>query len=688
VISREQLSRTIESRPPQESRQPLRVVLFFVLVSAVVLFATYMVNSHAGLRSPPHAPDWVSHVTIADLLTEGEDPHLYRPQIGPVAMGPKLGHYLAAQLSKATGLPPIRTVEIIVWFCLILSVVLAAARSVWVVFCVAQNRAARIVGWLIAVAALYFFVRIGAGFYGQVGFVNFFYAQAVATAVALIALSILQLTMARGGLAALSALSSMPLVTLLLVKIHFVPAVWFAAAGSIIALSLDRPLLHRLAIAGALGLLGAILVFTEPATRAMVELPQVASAVLNLRLWSGLFQLNTHPEMLVGGLATLAALIGIVTLIEQPASLRFRLFNMHAGALALLGVGSGLLLILLFRDGDGYYALAKFVYLFAAESVLLLGHLGAIVLNRFGETPIRSLWLAPALLLAIFVQQRSAPPYKRDQTLLIEMRQALREARARQPQPTPFPLHERLSGTDRLYLFTSAMGQPKDRRAMQLLQPNFETSLEAARESLPPSLIPRIVPGWTGQTIHLRAIPDPSPLISFGRWGDTGVDGRIIHPPAAHLAFRLTGTVAYQRLCLRVLTPNLKEAIHSTFASNGKELKVEQFRPRDDRVIELPLPEIHPHGDCVLSILVSAGPIVTREKPTVSLRSLWLAERCSSETSPRGGLDFSGASKYVRQPPAILEILRAKGSVIISCRSGRRNSASRAVFSRFLQFYP
>jgi hypothetical protein len=618
----------LESHYPRRNRQSLSVAVF-ILVATVVLFAAYLVNSQAGLRSPPHAPDWVSHVTIADLLREGEDPRLYQPQIGPVAMGPNWGHYLAAQLSEATGLPPIRTVEIIVSFCLILSIVLAAARSVWVVFCVAQNRAARIVGWLVVVAGLYFFVRIGAGLYGQVGLVNYFYAQAVATAVALIALSILQLTIARGGLAAISALSSVPLVTLLLVKIHFVPAIWFAAAGSIIALSLDRSLFHRLAIAGALGLLGATLVFTEPATRAMVALPQVASAVLNLRLWSGLFQLNSHPEMLVGGLATLAALIVIVVLIEQPASLRFRLFNLHAGALALLGVGSGLLLILLFRGGDGYYALAKFVYLFAAESVLLLGHLAAITLNRFEDTPARAFWLVPALILAIFVQQRSAPPYKRDQSLLIEMQQALREVRAALSVPAPLPLDERLSGTDRLYLFTSAMGQPKDRRAMQLLQPNFETSLEAARESLPPSLIPRIVPGWTGQTIHLRAIPDPSPLISFGRWGATGADGRIIYPPAAHLAFHTTENLSHRRLCLGVTTTTKKD-LYSTFAINGLELKTERLEPGDTRVIELPASKRSSAGDVVLTILVGFETALTskRQEPELILRSIWLADRC------------------------------------------------------------
>jgi hypothetical protein len=620
----------IVGRPaPKGSSSALLLVLLVSVASFSVLFGGYLNTSKAGLFGSRHAPDWVSHVTIADLLAAGEEPRFFGPQIGPLAMGPKLGHELAAKLAVATGLSPIRTVEIITWFCLILSVVLAGARSVWVVACVGQNRAARIGGWLIVVAALYFFVRIGAGFYGQIGFVNYFYAQAVATAVALVALSSLQLIMARGGLVALLALCSVPLVTFIVVNIHFVPAVWFAAAGSIVALSLDRPFLQRLATAGSLGLLGAVLVFGEPATRAMMALPQVGSAVLNLRLWSGLFQLNRHPEFLVGGLLGLAALIGIVVLIEKPVSLRFRLFNMQAGALSLLGICSVLLLILLLRGGVGFYALAKFVYLFAAESVLLLGHLGAVALNRFGQTPAKTLWLVPALLLAIFVQQRFAPPYERDQTLLIEVHGDLREARAALGKPAPLPLDERLSGTDRLYLFTSAMGQHKDSRAMQLVQPNFEDSLLRAKESLPASLIPRIVPAWTGQVVQLGAIPHPRALIFFGRWGDTNSDGRSIRTPAAHIAFHTTENLIRRRLCLRV-APTTEEGLHCTFAINGETLIVKRLQSADTHVVELPLPKVPLARDVVLTILprFESARTAKDEKPALTLKSLWLAERC------------------------------------------------------------
>ena len=48
------------------------------------------------------------------------------------------------------------------------------------------------------------------------------------------------------------------------------------------------------------------------------------------------------------------------------------------------------------------------------------------------------------------------------------------------PAPAPFPLDDRLSRNERLYLFTSPMGQKKDARARQLLAPSFEEGLAAA----------------------------------------------------------------------------------------------------------------------------------------------------------------------------------------------------------------
>jgi hypothetical protein len=164
---------------------------------------------------------------------------------------------------------------------------------------------------------------------------------------------------------------------------------------------------------------------------------------------------------------------------------------------------------------------------------------------------------------------------------------------------------------------------------MQLVQPNLENSLLMAKESLPASLIPRMVPAWTGQVIQLGAIPRPRPLIFFGRWGDTDSDGRSIHPPAAHIAFHTTESLSRRRLCLRV-APAAKKDLHCTFAINGEALVVERLQSADTRVVELPLAKVTSARDVVLTILpgFESARTAKNEKPALTLQSLWLADRC------------------------------------------------------------
>jgi hypothetical protein len=109
-----------------------------------------------------------------------------------------------------------------------------------------------------------------------------------------------------------------------------------------------------------------LLILSVPSSRDVLQLPQAAQAVLNLRLASGLFQLNRRPGLLVGGLAVLAVLIAIVALTEERAQLRFRLLNLHAGGIAVLVLGLLTLAGLIARGGTGYYGLSKYAFLFAA----------------------------------------------------------------------------------------------------------------------------------------------------------------------------------------------------------------------------------------------------------------------------------------------------------------------------------
>jgi hypothetical protein len=164
-----------------------------------------------------------------------------------------------------------------------------------------------------------------------------------------------------------------------------------------------------------------LLILIVPASREVLQLPQAAYGVLNLRLPSGLFRLDTHPGLLIVGLAALAMLIAAVALIEKPSRLRFHLFNLHAGGIAILLLGLLTLLALTAHGRAGYYGLAKYAFLFTAEATLLMGHIVATALNRFGAAPAKPVFAVLALLLAIFAQQRAVPPDRRNQTLLIDM---------------------------------------------------------------------------------------------------------------------------------------------------------------------------------------------------------------------------------------------------------------------------
>ena len=611
-------------------RRSALVVLFVATLATVALFAFYLIQSQAGLKSSAHGADWASHLAMIDLILRGEDVRVHRAQIGTGVVSPLFAHDIAAALSSIAGLSTIRTIGIVASLAAIVSVVAAAARSVYVVLAVAQNRVGRFSGWLVAAVAFWVFGNIGLGFYGQIDQANYFFSQTVGTAAALLAFTAVQAGMAKEGRASLLTIASVPILAFVLANIHLIPALWFAAASAVCALSLTRPLQQRLALAALIGALSVLLILSDPASREVLQLRQAAQGVLNLRLASGLFQLNAHPALLIGGLAALAALIFIVALLEEPARLRFRLLNLHAGAIAILLLGLLTLVALTIRGGAGYYGLAKYAFLFAAETALLAGHIAATALNHFGTNPAKPIFAVLALLLAIFVQQRAAPPDRRDQALLIDMERALTEIAPSLPTPAPFPLDERLSLSERLYLFTSPMEQAKDRRAQRLLGRTVEESADAGRESLQPSLIPTVVPQWSGDSIALDDIPAPSPLVFFGRWGDASGGGRLVHPPAAHIGFHIDPKSAPLELCLRLSAPSMNPGapLSVTVAVDEEMQRQETFRAGDGtRVIGLSLAGIGPRGDAVLS-LRSQGKERGEERSALALQAIWLAPAC------------------------------------------------------------
>jgi hypothetical protein len=616
-------------------RRCASTLLFTAFLSAAVLIAVYVVQSQVGLKSRLHGADWASHLAIIDLIMRGENVRAYGAQIGTGIVSPLFAHDIVAGLSSVSGLSTIRVIGMVATLAAIVSLVAAAARSVWVVLAVAESRFARIAGWLVAAATFFVFGVLGLGFYGQIDQANFFFSQTVGTAAALLALSAVQVGMAMEGRPALLSLVSVPILAFMLAGIHLVPALWFATAGAVCALSPARPIRQSLVLSSVVAAVSLLLILSVPSSREVLQLPQAARGVLNLRLPFGLFQLNAHLGLLIGSLVGLAALIAIVALIDERSRLRFRLFNLHAGGIAVLFLGLLTLVGLIANGGTGYYGAAKYAFLFAAEFTLLSGHIAATGLNRFDATPAKPAFVLFAFLLAIVAQQRAAPPDRRDQTLLIDMQRALSKIAPTLPEPAPFPLDDRLSRTERLYLFTSPMGQAKNGRALQLLDPNFDKTLCAAIASLPPSLIPAVVPRWHGEGIDLDKIPTLSPLIFFGSWGDASDDGRPTHAPAAHLAFNIASEIGVLQLCLRLrASPVGAEPSVLTFAINGSPIRTETFeKGNHTQHVALPLSG---RGDTVLTILNRSEipPTPASDRGSVSLKAIWLAPNC-------GRMDFN-----------------------------------------------
>jgi hypothetical protein len=319
------------------------------------LFAAYLVFSHAGLRSANPSGDWAHHMALIDVLFNGEDVESRRPQLLIIADQPRWAHALAAWLAWATSLSPLRTIHIIAALAVIISVVVASARTVLLSLWIGRSVTGWMAGCLTGALTFWLLTALGAGFDGQIKY-NFFFAQAVGTAAALLALTIMQLTAGRGGGLTVIALASVPVVTLILAKIHIVPALWFAAAASICALSLELPLLRRLGVTVLIGGTSALLLLSDHSTRAIMQLGQAGRGSLIVHGWGALFTLSTDPAVMIAGATLMAGLLILVALQGRPCSLRCRLFNLHAGAFALLGLGALTLMALLFRGAVGYYA--------------------------------------------------------------------------------------------------------------------------------------------------------------------------------------------------------------------------------------------------------------------------------------------------------------------------------------------
>lgn len=603
---------------------------------ALTLLLAYALLSRGGLVSVNAGVDWAHHAALTDVLTLGEDVEARRVQLGEFSDHPRLAHRVAALMARATGLSPLRTLHIVATAAVIACVVLAAARVAFVAFAAGTGLGA-LLGALAGILMLWAANAIAAGFAGEIQY-NYFFSQAAATALALGLLTLVQLSVAMGGRRAAVALVLAPPAAYLLAAVHTAPALWFAASASICALSLETSRRGRLVAALTLGAVSAVMILAHPGTLALMRLGQEGGGDLNLLPFGRIWQLNLNLGSMLAGMLALAALLALLAFLKRRATPEWlpAVLNVHCGALGLLAVSLPILANLLVSANQGYYALAKYVYIFGAEAALLVAHLAAQVRSARPDTPLRSGAMLAVFALAVLAQDWWSLRWSHSQAYLMGLRDDLMQVRGAIPAPAPWPLLEPLSQAERFYVFISAMARPRDGEAFPLL---FDADLAAKPGSdarlLPASLVPSVAPLWSGNEIRFTTSAHyPPPVLISGRWGPPTALGRWTTGPRAQMALRIPPAMQDARLCVRLLAPALdpRKALQSKLFVNGQPAHIEAFpNPPGARVAGLPLTSVGPSGDVALSLVNEFSPAAPDDdrQTGAGIAAIWIARQCS-----------------------------------------------------------
>jgi hypothetical protein len=535
-----------------------------------------------------------------------------------------------------TKLPTLQTVQIVANAAVIATAVLAAWRIVTLGLLVGTSAAGTLCSWFTGGLVLWLYSVLTVSPAGQL-LQNFFFHQSVGTAVSLLALTVLQAFVIQGGRISVLAFIGVPAVVWGLANIHTAPALWFAGAACICALSIDSTWRIRIGLSVAVGVASVLILLADPSVRAMMKVGASGAGDLNVLipyLRPTYIQLSRQPFVLFGGLCLLTMLLGALVAVlwrkSGPLATVRSVLLLHAGSIAVLGVGALVGAQAVIAGGEGYYPLAKYTYLFVVESALVCAHLVAVLV------PQRSIRYLPAGIAVIGISVVTLPwlgTTGRDQAPLIAYRTGLLQNPRSEHR---LPLSEQFYPHERFYLAISALRYPRDEPGVWrlLVDPKFGNEVAAGSQVIPPSRLNTLLPSWDGSIIQLSDPGAAGRAIFFGRWWPAAKFGRWMSPPAAHLALRTSPIFRDKFLCVSLIAPPLRpgETIKHTIMVNGEIRATELFQAdRRNRVANVRLDTITDAGDLVLTFVPEVSPTDAYpggELAASGVSSLWIAPSC------------------------------------------------------------
>lgn len=646
-------------------------MIVIAMIVAAVISLHYLLASNFGLYTYNFSPDWAHHLSLTEILLAYKKPLIYAPQLGEFARFPRYAHVVASIISRIYQVSPFIIIQLIASLSVIITSVILSVRLTLIIvrFLEDSRGVIRTYVWtsilfILAIFILSLIRWLGFSFDGQVQW-NFFYSQAVATALALLAYALLQVYSTKGaGAAIIAAGASVPL-TYLIGCFHTVPAIWFGATCAVLALSSGRRWAASILIGGIIAVLNVGAIMVAPGTRETLRIMQVSEGVGGLMTGPLLdTNLAAQTAWIGGGIAfAFGLLLLLVVLSYRRGGLPgvvAELCGRNAGLVALVGI-AGLLIVKLWIGGAAeLYPLAKFVYFLGADLTIgLVCAMGLLFQNAAGSTEIsrplsprdNSRWAvarasgktvglstATALALAAFsfAQYHNTLYYAVDQSPIIAIDKDLRATFSEGEIQKLYPQFPDLTDAENYFLAISALNYPRypdTTRVYQALR--SQKDLASRPEAMPPAFAPSHYGVWT------------SGVVDFSNRGDRRVlvigDLRPMPPGEEQAAFGTGAMVLFglpdvvdRRLsiCLKVAPPELGLTGQEAAVYLGPEqlASTDFSSPETGGSMTIPISLIgRDLRDVRLWILNldASGASIAAGRPGVRLSRMWMAPTCS-----------------------------------------------------------
>jgi hypothetical protein len=417
--------------------------------TAVLLFAAYLYRFKFGLIAFNYG-DWANHMILVDVISSGQSftSESVMSRIGDFAIYPHASHYAAAWLARTTGVLPLQAIHLVANAATIASACLAGLR-LFAIVRGAPSITAACIASAVGIGVLYLFASWGLGYSGQLQW-NYFYPQAVGTAIALAILVGFQYVATKGGNLAL--VLATPLTAFLLALFHPTPAVWLGACGVCCVLSCAGNLIRRAAEAALTGLLSVAAMLSIPSFRWLLGFVG-PSGIGDVSTSDHRFNLTYQPAML----ATALAVLGLALIAAIPLRGYREVLRIHAGAVAVLACGVGAAVMLFATGATQYYSVAKYSFIYSAELALVAANLALGVRQAGGSKdmqlagPVAAIALV-AIPVAALMQKPYVTAFAHDQQRLIRVR-----AEAEAGRLTTVPRD--LDNVERYYVAVSLLGE-------------------------------------------------------------------------------------------------------------------------------------------------------------------------------------------------------------------------------------